>query len=68
MPAIFSPSLTDLTDDRNIEDAAYELDRAEAAGEAALAAWARKWGRDAIDALRDFEPVTSLGDLFEVAA
>lgn len=34
----------DLKDGENWKDAERELVRAEEAGEAALAAWARKWG------------------------
>lgn len=46
-------SITDLHDDRNQVDAEYELTRAEEAdrqGDSSkLLAWARKWGRPAID-------------------
>lgn len=44
-------SRCDLTDEEVRKDALHELARAEAAGEAALAQWARTWGRAALAAL-----------------
>jgi hypothetical protein len=48
---MFADSLHDLTDEENIKQAAFAFDRAERAGDAALAAWAREWGRHAVVAL-----------------
>ena len=46
--------LADLTTDGSKAQAAYELDRAELAGsEAAMSEWTRRWGRLAMEALRE---------------
>lgn len=41
-------TLHDLTDYEVVKDCNHELQKAEAAGEAAMAAWARTWGRAAL--------------------
>lgn len=50
-------SMTDLSDPLTVEEAAAGLDRAEGGGEAALAAWARRWGRPAVTFARDVHAV-----------
>ena len=55
-------SLRDLADDEVRRDAAHELSRAEAAGDAELAAWARKWGRPALAAIEAATPDLDWGD------
>ena len=48
-------TLHDLTDRLNLADARSRYDRAELAGtDAALAAWAREWGRPAMDVCDEF--------------
>lgn len=67
--ALTSPSLTDMSDAINRQDARHELYAAEQAGDAALAAWARKYGAtllefgddaedtiDRLDAIAEWQP------------
>ncbi len=52
----------DLTDELNINDAEAWLARAEGKGEAALAAWAREWGRPAVQGLRELHALAAAAD------
>lgn len=56
--------MTDFTDDLTITEAACALDRAlDFGGENELAAWARKWGRDAMVGLRELDRLNELADM-----
>jgi len=55
-------SSRDLVDEEARRDAVHELGRAEAAGDGALAAWARKWGRAALAAIEAMTPDLDWGD------
>lgn len=64
-----APTTSDLAIEDNVADAEHQLTRAELDGsDAAFAAWARAWGRPAIEALREFHDQNdddySIEDLF----
>jgi len=58
---LVSPALVDMSDSLNLEDAAWALDRALESGAAPdLAAWARRYGRELVTAVRECDGSASL--------